>query len=393
VISPLAVPVALVAVLIVAGVVEYSLHRRSLARIGVRIHVNGSRGKSSVVRLVAAGLRAGGIPTVAKTTGSAPRYIRADGSEIPIRRWGPANIREQIGIVRRAAREEARAIVLECMAIRPELGRVSERRMIRSTLGVITNVRPDHLDVMGPSIADVADALAGTVPRGGDLFVTAGDFDGRFARRARRRRCTFHAVEGDAATDAELAGFRYIEHPENVSLALAVCGHLGVERSRALAGMHAADPDPGALNRFLVRFFDKELEFVNAFAANDPESTLAIWRRLGLAASADRPVLALVHLRRERAHRGAQMARLVAGPLPADHVILVGEATDLVEKQALGFGLAREKLLNLGAAEPEEVFERTFQLTPRRSVVVGIGNLVGRGERIVRYYENRRVVP
>jgi poly-gamma-glutamate synthase PgsB/CapB len=393
VISHLAVPASLLALLIAFGLLEYAMHRRALARIPIRIHVNGSRGKSSVVRLIAAGLRAGGIRTIAKTTGSAARFIRPDGSELPIRRWGPANIKEQIGIVRRAANDDARAIVLECMAIRPELGRVSERRMVRSTVGVITNVRPDHLDVMGPTVHEVADALAGTIPREGTLFATRGAFDERFGKGARRNRSSLRLVDVDGATEEDLVGFPYVEHRENVALALAVCGHLGVERGRALAGMHAATPDPGALSRFRVRFFDKELEFVNAFAANDPDSTLAIWRRLGLTAGTDRPVLALVHLRRDRAHRGAQLARLVAGPLEADHVILVGEATDLVEKQALGYGLPREKLLNLGPAEPEDVFERTFQLTPQKSIVVGIGNLVGRGERIVRYYENRRIVP
>jgi hypothetical protein len=74
-------------------------------------------------------------------------------------------------------------------------------------------------------------------------------------------------------------------------------------------------------------------------------------------------------------------------------VILVGDATDLVEKQVLGYGLPPQQLTNLGPAEPAEVFETAFELTPARSVVVGIGNLVGRGEQIVHYFENRRVVP
>ena len=63
------------------------------------------------------------------------------------------------------------------MAIRPELGRVSETRMVRSTVGVITNVRPDHLEVMGPTVIEVAEGLARTIPRGGTLFVSQGDFD------------------------------------------------------------------------------------------------------------------------------------------------------------------------------------------------------------------------
>jgi poly-gamma-glutamate synthase PgsB/CapB len=378
--------------LVVLGVTEYGIHLRALRRVPLRVHVNGSRGKSSVVRLIAAGLRAGGIPTVAKTTGSAARFIHADATETPIRRWGPANIKEQISVARHAGREGARAMVVECMAIRPELGRVSEQRMIRSTVGVITNVRPDHLEVMGPTVREVAEGLSRTIPRGGALFVGRSEFESRFGRTARRRRSEFHAVPADRVTDEEMDRFGYVEHHENVSLALAVCGHLGVDRDRALAGMQAARPDPGALNRFDVRLFDKQLRFVNAFAANDPESTLAIWNRLGLGPNPECPVIALVHLRRERAHRGEQFARLVAGPLQADRVLLVGDSTDLVEKQALGYGLPRHRLENLGPADPARVFERAFELTPHRSVVVGMGNLVGRGDLIARYFENRRVV-
>ncbi len=389
----LSIPLILLVLLLAYGIVEHARHRRVLRRLKIRVHVNGSRGKSSVTRLIAAGLRGGGIPTAAKTTGSASRFILPDGTEVPVRRWGPANIKEQMGVVQRAAHSGAEALVIECMAIRPELGRVSERRLVRSTVGVITNVRPDHLDIMGPTVRHVADALSETVPRGGDLFVVSGDWEERFQKRARRRRSRCHVVGEDDVSLDEMRGFGYVEHRENVALALAVCRHLGVERDQALAAMHDVPADPGALRRFTIRFFQKELDFVNAFAANDPESTLAIWRRLRLERNPDCPVTALLHLRRDRPQRGAQFARLVAGPLALDHVILVGDATDLVEKQVLGYGLPPHRLTNLGAADPAEVFETAFELTPARSIVVGIGNLVGRGEQIVHYFENRRVVP
>ena len=65
----------LLLVLIGLGLVESHFHRLSLAQLPIRIHVNGSRGKSSVTRLIAAGLRAGGLKTLAKTTGTAPLII------------------------------------------------------------------------------------------------------------------------------------------------------------------------------------------------------------------------------------------------------------------------------------------------------------------------------
>lgn len=52
--------VLLTVALIVYGLYEFTLHRQRVASIPIRIHVNGTRGKSSVTRLIAAGLRAGG---------------------------------------------------------------------------------------------------------------------------------------------------------------------------------------------------------------------------------------------------------------------------------------------------------------------------------------------
>jgi poly-gamma-glutamate synthase PgsB/CapB len=155
--------------LVVLGWLESKALARARALIPIRIHVNGSRGKSSVTRLVATGLRKSGIRTIAKTTGAHPRIILEDGREAPLRRRGGANIREQISVIRLAARRRAQAIVLECNAIRPELQWVSEHRIVQSTIGVITNVRRDHTDVMGESSEEIAEALSRTVPAQGKL--------------------------------------------------------------------------------------------------------------------------------------------------------------------------------------------------------------------------------
>src|SRR5262245_30502010 len=101
-------------------------HRRNLRAVPVRIHVAGTRGKSTTTRLIAAGVRAGGHRVVAKTTGCEPRLIRPDGSEEPWPRRGPASVREQKRLIAEAARLGANAVVVECMAIRPELVWASE---------------------------------------------------------------------------------------------------------------------------------------------------------------------------------------------------------------------------------------------------------------------------
>jgi len=63
---------------------EYVFHIKNLKSIPVRIHINGTRGKSSVTRLIAAALREAGFKVVAKTTGTLPRVITDQGVELPV---------------------------------------------------------------------------------------------------------------------------------------------------------------------------------------------------------------------------------------------------------------------------------------------------------------------
>src|SRR5207244_13125162 len=117
-------------------------------------HVAGSRGRTGTCRLSGAALRANGLRVVVKTTGKMPVLIDAAGKETVLERppTPTANLREQKEIVRLAKEQHAQAIVIECMAVDPELRRVSQETLIRATLAVITNIRRDHLQVIGPDL-------------------------------------------------------------------------------------------------------------------------------------------------------------------------------------------------------------------------------------------------
>ena len=386
------VPPVLTAGLAAYGFWELRSHARAVRRIPVRIHVNGTRGKSSVTRLIAGGLRAGGRRTFAKTTGTLARMINPDGSEVDVYRFGNPNILEQTRIVRRAVEVGAEVLVVECMALTPEIQPIAELRLIRSTVGVITNVRADHLDVMGPTVEDVAWTLAQTLPIRGHAFTAERRWADILAQVAQDRGSTLTVVDPESVGAADLEGFSYVEHPENVAIALAVCGHLGVDRRTALHGMQQARPDPGVLRRYTVRVGTKEVQFVNAFAANDPDSTRLIWTRLGL----DQPEpgtrrIVLANCRSDRLQRSGQIAELVARWLPADHVVLSGEGTALVAFQAVQRGLQRGRLTDLGGLNAEQVYERVLGLIQERGVVVGIGNIVGLGQEISLHFRNRAV--
>jgi poly-gamma-glutamate synthase PgsB/CapB len=375
-----------------AGWLESYRHRRRLDKIGVRIHVNGTRGKSSVARLIAAGMRSAKIRTCCKTTGTLPRMILPDATELPVFRPARANIIEQLRIVEAAVEAEADALVLECMALIPYLQWLSESRIVRATHAVITNAREDHLDVMGPTERDVAKAIAGMIPVGGKLFTAERDHLDIFHEVCASRGTKLVPVnEDDVAhvTPLDLSNFPYVEHAENVALALRVCEDLGISRRVALEGMWSAKPDPGAMTAHEMDFFGRNVNFVNGFAANDPESTERIWN-IALERYADvEKRIVLFNCRADRPDRSHQLGKAIVDWAPADHYVLIGSGTYLFGRAATQAGLDPLKLLFAENQRTEEIFETVIELSGSSSLVMGMANIGGMGLDVVRYFANR----
>jgi poly-gamma-glutamate synthase PgsB/CapB len=376
---------ALAGVLVLYGIAEFIRHRILLSRIPVRIHVNGSRGKSSVTRLITAGLRAGGIEVFAKTTGSSAKLVFPNGTESPMPRVGAPNIHEMVYTVGKGVQTGARACVIECMAVRPDLQWISEHRMLQSTHGVITNVRPDHLEVMGPTTRDVAVALSNTIPEKGIVFTSEREHFDVFSEKARSLGTEIVRVDPEAISLEDLSGFSYTEHRENVALAVEICGRLGVEKKTALSGMHSAIPDVGALQIYRLKLADKEVDFVHALAANDPHSILMIWKNLELHTLDPTKVTVLLNLRSDRLHRSGQLARLIVDELEAAKYVLVGTHTKLIYRKAVSLGMPRDRLLDLGRVEMGSLFTHLSGLVENDSVVFGMGNIGGMGREILAF--------
>ncbi len=399
--------VVLVLLLLFVGysLLEYALHRRDLGRIPIRIQVNGTRGKSSVTRLIAAGLRAGGRRVVAKTTGTRPMFITGDSEERPVRRLGKANIAEQLRIVRLAREFRAEALVLENMSLDPQYQSVEHAMLVRPTHSVVTNVRADHLDVMGPTVADVARAFSRTVSGRGDFFTTQTEYMGILCRRAGPEMSRV-VTDGAGVTDEMLDGFSHIEHRENVALALAVCERLGVDRGAALAGMQRSSSDPGAMRLHIIESGGRRLELVNALAANDPDSIAQLWR---MVKHRDERRIVLVNCRSDRPDRSRQLADLVAG-FEADAFVATGGLTRVFLRRIRRAGVDSSRLVDLGNERPPaEVLQGVFGLVGSggtrsqsqdqdgigscpypAALLFATGNTVGYGEELMRYFVGNR---
>jgi poly-gamma-glutamate synthase PgsB/CapB len=365
----------LIALSAAAGAAAESwLHLRRLSRIPHRIHVNGTRGKSGVTRLIAAGLRAGGLRVVAKTTGAAPRVLLPDGSEEDPRHGRRPSLREYSGVVRVGARLGADALVVECMALRPEYQAAADR-LLRSTIGVLTSAGLDHLGVIGSTPEEITAVLGSTIPTRGTL-VTPSPVPTLWSSRAASLGTEVRAVPPAAGHTLPV---RYVEWPVNVALALEVCAVIGVDRDAALAGMRAVLPDRGALRVWQMPHAGGTVWLVGSFAANDPGSTRRTIERVRSHLPAPGRVVGLLNTRIDRGERTLQWCEaLLRGHLRLDALVLTGghapAALRLLRRR--GWKVASVAAPGRG---PDALMAAALAYAGDGGLIVGMGNIGGAG--------------
>ena len=325
-------------------------HRRRVDRLAVRVHVNGIRGKSSVSRMIAGILREAGYSVVAKTTGSAAVVIDRCGVDHPIVRAGPATILEQIDIIERWVDDDVDALVIECMAINPAYQLVCERQIVRSDIGVITNVREDHQDQMGETLPEICRSLLNTCPVDG-LLITGEqnpDLHEIMAATAAANGSSFEVADPTEATVDDMRGFGHIEFEDNVAVGLAVARHLGIDREVAMRGMWSAEPDPGVLRIIETELQGVRVTWANMFAVNDRESTIAVFDRVKRFAGSDTTTVGILNNRPDRQQRALQFADIAARDLDVDILVTFGVFEKVVTDRLVGNGYPRNRIINLG---------------------------------------------
>ena len=366
--------------LLACGLVESLRHRRRLLALPVRILVNGTRGKSSVTRLVAGALREAGWKVVAKTTGSAARVIHEDGSELPLRRPRGARITEQKALARLAAGRGAKALVVECMAVRAESQAAMRRHLVRPTICEITNARVDHVEEMGGTIEDTLAALAESVPEGGLLVTTEPRFaDPRYSGAAAK----VILAEPSEAGPEVLALFSYPAFADNVALALRVAGELGVDRETALAGMAKAEPDIGVLRVFELESAAFKATVVSAFAANDLDSTALVWKEAATRVPAGLPLALLYNNRPDREYRIPGFTALPGRIAKIDLVAVAGRNAAKTARRFARLGLATLPFRE--GAGPEAMLAAVGKRIGGPFALFGVGNFHGAGEELMEY--------
>lgn len=377
------IPIALIIALIL-GISEWQQHQKYVAATPIRVNVNGIRGKSTVTRLITGIIKEAGYKTIGKTTGTSARMIYWDTPEEEpiVRRAEGPNIGEQKMVMKKAAQLGAEALVSECMAVNPDYQVIFQEKLVQANIGVIVNVLEDHMDVMGPTLNEVAEAFTATIPYNGHLIISEGPYVDFFKKEALKRNTKVIVADNSKISDDYLRQFDYMVFPENASLSMAVAEALGIDERTAYRGMLNAQPDPGAMRIQQVKTAHSLAYFVNGFAANDPVSTLNIWERIKSQGYPTKYPIILMNCRSDRVDRTFQFAHDVLPYLPIDTLILIGEEADPIIDAVNRGKIKVGQLLDLQEESTDEIYETLLEITAN-NVIYGIGNIHGAAEPLI----------
>ena len=375
----------------------YLIHERiSLARripsIPLRITVTGTRGKSSVTRMMASILREDGRRVLAKTTGSEARTILPGGEEIDIPRRGIVSIIEQKKFIKQAADLNADSVVAEIMSIHPENHHVESHKLLKPNIVVITNVRRDHIDAMGETEEEIASIFCLDIPEKATVFVLEKEKRHVFQATVEEMGGELVEVESGISSSIVERAPELVrrEFVENIDLVYSLGRHLGIDEEVITRGILTAEQDIGAIRiwEYRSKGSGKLCYLVNAFAANDPESTLYVISKVReVLPEASGNLVGLLCLRADRGDRTLQWIEALANGMSGcfSRVYVTGGHARVVNRKLAGVHLLRNR-------PPEKMMESIMAEVEDRAVVFGCGNIVGTGQQLVDYWNRAGAV-
>lgn len=313
----------------------------------VRILVTGSRGKSSTVRLLHSTLLRAGFLPYGKVTGTTAAELGVDGSEIPTHRLGAPSILETLSTMRRAfsADPPANSLVIECMAVSPDLIGILSGQMVDPDIVLMTNIQLDHLEEEGGSVSEIAESLARAIRPGSLVITTESEPEALdvIERHAREKEATLLVTSETDVSDEILERVPWA-HPQNVALTFAVTSALEIADEVAVAGMRKASTEPGEREVWKRSLGGMDATYADLGAINDPESLKSALESFDWPSRPDTPRVAIVSGRWDRPLRALEFSGFL-GPEAFDGMLIAGGPVHPIKRSLVEGGWEAERVL------------------------------------------------
>jgi poly-gamma-glutamate synthase PgsB/CapB len=335
-----------------------------------RILVNGTRGKSSVVKYIYAALN--NKSTFAKITGVIPTIYLPNGREEIIKRRGGARVQEQIKMINYANKVEAKNVVLECMSINPQLQQL-ESKIFKPNIYVITNINNDHAEQMGKSIEEQAKSICNAIPSNSLVFTAEKKHIELINSIAQRRNSKVIFVE-------EIDNFNLPDgiHPINIAIVKKVCEYIGID---------CKDISKLIINKFAnedsvnIKLNNNNI-FINSFAVNDVDTAQKLIEDIKFKNPANIKIIVIFNSRNDRPMRSVEFSKWIAEESNIHNVIVIGNHAKRVKKEIRAIRDDKNFII-----DDNGILKNFDRYCTRNeidnSIIIGIGNIAGDGFRIL----------
>jgi poly-gamma-glutamate synthase PgsB/CapB len=332
-----------------------------------------------VARYIAAGMRAGGFNTVAKTTGTSPVYINNDGSQTEIKRKGPPRVQEQFSIINKAAGQKADCLVLECMSISPELQQL-ESREFKPHVYVLTNVLDDHRENLGDDPEEQLQAFCQAIPESCLVVTHDGPHYAAVKRHAERQ-------NSDSVTAEIEEEFEENTLPDdvfgaNIALAITACRAAGVDPDIAFKAI-MKEAVRETVRETKIGEADANTWFVNGFAVNDVASAGNFINRWRNKLDNTRDLIVVLNTRSDRPLRTQSFIDWLVTQENLTHLILLGDHAAYAGRRTVKSGFPADRVMIWNKATIARAKDKLKEMGLIDALVIGLGNIVGDGFRFV----------
>ncbi len=365
---------------------ERVLLDRRRSKIPLRITVTGTRGKSSVSRLLASVLTEGGYKVLAKTTGSEAKYIFPGGEEVDVPRIGRPSIIEQKRLIKKAAAFNADCLIAEIMSIYPENHYVESRRILKPEMVLITNTYPDHTDAIGKTEEDISEVYSLDISGNAKVFIPEAVNNSLFSNTAEKMNSSIVEVaRGVSEPVLDLPQKeKAAEFTDNIDLVYAAASHLKIPDEKIKAGINNVKYDIGrfSIKKYLIEKSGNTVILVNAFAANEPESTYRILSKVeSILPSYSRNFIGLLTLRSDRADRTAVWVDFFRENSWSnfEKMYVTGAFENVVKRNVRGVEVLKHR-------SPEKIMDAILENAENGDIIFGFGNMKGTGKELVEYW-------
>lgn len=359
---------------------ERRLLQKARDRVHIRVHVNGTRGKSTIVRYIGLCLRFAGVETFAKVTGEVPTVIMSGGLEKPIRRRGPARVHEQISILRQAGESGANAAVIECMSLQPE-NQEAEAAILRPTLTIIANVGEDHFDEMGKTVKARAQSLCRSIPAGGNVVTAEDRCFAIIEAEAKKRNASVQKAK-DFCEGLQLPAGMF---KDNINIALTTMEALGFPAKdflpRILNASHTISPLYG------FSFSGKQLFFLNGFSVNDVPSAGKFVRHWTEKTRMNTHYTVILNTRGDRPRRTKEFCMWLRNAKAVREIIVIGSHTLAAKRYLRDCGKRVSSFTNFNLRMIEDLLMNINVPEDGGGLIVGMGNIAGAGYEVLNYFK------